>query len=74
MTDSTISMTPVQPLNYLTKYEVIIGSELKSTDNITLNNEFDFEFYTLLDPSDKFPRISDEGLLIQFNEEHLPVF
>ncbi|MBK8603715.1 MAG: Ig-like domain-containing protein [Saprospiraceae bacterium] len=63
VTDSTISMTPVQPLNYLTKYEVIIGSELKSIDNITLNNEFDFEFYTLLDPSDKFPRISDEGLL-----------
>ncbi len=61
--DSVLIIIPSQSLSYLTKYKLTIRTGLKSISGGALNTTTEFSLYTALDPSDKFPRISDDELL-----------
>lgn len=61
--DSTVILTPQNPLAYLTQYRINISSSLIATNNAAINTASNFPFITQLDSSDKFPRITDAQLL-----------
>ncbi|QEC58590.1 glucoamylase family protein [Flavisolibacter ginsenosidimutans] len=61
--DSTIQLQPSAPLTALTKYQITVGTSLKSTAGGTLNNASSFGFTTGIDSSDKFSIISDSALV-----------
>lgn len=61
--DSTVILNPKEKLSYLTKYFVEVNSDLKDVNNRSLEKAVYYEFYTVLDTTDKFERISDEALL-----------
>ncbi|MDJ1483868.1 glucoamylase family protein [Cytophagaceae bacterium YF14B1] len=61
--DSTIRISPKNPLENLTKYTVQILPQLQSQKNTAFNATVTAEFITVMDTTDKFPRISDEALL-----------
>src|SRR5690606_28762350 len=61
--DSTVVITPQQPLKFLTLYNINLEPGLQSADQGTLGTDYKFRFVTILDSSDKFPVISDNDLL-----------
>ncbi|MDJ1469472.1 glucoamylase family protein [Cytophagaceae bacterium DM2B3-1] len=61
--DSTILIGPKNPLENLTKYTVQVLPQLQSQKNTAFNATVTTEFITVMDSTDKFPRISDEALL-----------
>ena len=63
VSDSTLLIQPEGDLAYLEKYRIVVTEKLKSIDDRPLKKAVSYEFYTLLDPSDKLPRIDDAALL-----------
>lgn len=61
--DSVIVLTPLVALKYLTKYDLSIGNSLKAVSGGNLTGTIDKFFYTGIDSTDKFPRITDSALL-----------
>ncbi len=61
--DSVLVITPNSKLKYLTKYILSITTQLLSVKGGTLNTDYQFQFQTSLDSSDKFVRITDDALL-----------
>ncbi len=62
--DSCMSLKPKNPLNsYLSIYNISVIRNLKSQTGAYLNGKIDFDMRTGVDPSDKFPRVSDDELL-----------
>ena len=61
--DSTLIITPIQPLNHLTKYFINTTTQLKSTNGGNLNTPSEFSFITTIDPVNKFPVLTDDELL-----------
>ena len=61
--DSVIILQPGSPLNYLSKYKVSVGNQLKSTNGGNLVNPTEISLTTTIDSSRKFPVISEDALL-----------
>lgn len=61
--DSVLMIQPQSPLGFLTQYAVTISNTLKSTNGIALSSSLLLTIRTGIDPSDKFPVISDNALL-----------
>ena len=61
--DSTVTIQPTTPLNYLKVYYLGISSELTSLTKKTLDANKIVTIITTFDTADKFPRISDNALL-----------
>jgi hypothetical protein len=61
--DSVLLVQPTSPLNYLSKYNFLITTTLRSSTDGALNREFIKDFITKIDSSRKFPVISDSALL-----------
>lgn len=61
--DSVLLIQPANPLNYLSRYNLLITTGLKSSTNGSLNQEYIKDFITKIDSSRKFPVISDSALL-----------
>jgi hypothetical protein len=61
--DSTILISPANPINYLNEYSFSISSILKSASGNSLSNRSDLDFITQIDSTNKFPVISDSALL-----------
>jgi hypothetical protein len=61
--DSVLVITSNSKLKYLTKYILSITTQLLSVKGGTLNTDYQFQFQTSLDSTDKFVRITDEALL-----------
>ena len=61
--DSTINVQPSVPLKYWSIYSLSIGSQLTSSTKKEFGTTFKSKIITQLDPSDKFPTISDSVLL-----------
>ena len=61
--DSVLIIQPLAPLNYLTQYSVAISDQLKSTNGDALSSSFSLSIRTGIDPSNKFPLLSDNALL-----------
>ncbi len=61
--DTTLTLTPQQPLQPLTAYTVEVLPSLTSQRNTALNSTIVVNLITALDSTDKFARISDDALL-----------
>ena len=72
--DSTIIITPQQPLKFLTRYTVAINNTLSSTQNKLLTNNVTIGYITKIDTTDKFSVISDIALLDKVQQQTLKYF
>lgn len=72
--DSTIVITGSSALKYLTQYGLYVNTGLKSAANGALNSSVAIGFFTMVDPSDKFPQISDNALLDTIQRAHFRYF
>ncbi len=72
--DSTLVITPAQPLSFLTRYTVTVTTSLQSRSEGQLLAPVNVSLYTQLDPSDKFPRISDDQLLTLIQQQTFKYF
>jgi hypothetical protein len=61
--DSVVVIQPQNPLDYLSKYKVVVGDALKSKGGKYLDNSVTVELITPLNNTDKFTRISDSALV-----------
>jgi hypothetical protein len=71
--DKTITVTPTTSLDYIKKYNFSISDDLESAEGRGFDG-YSLEFYTKLDPSFKFPQISDEDLLTKVQEQTFKYF
>ncbi|HET7898668.1 MAG TPA: glucoamylase family protein, partial [Flavisolibacter sp.] len=61
--DSSLLITPSTSLSFLTEYIFSISSAIKSVSGKNLSGRVDLDFFTSIDSSDKFARISDSALV-----------
>jgi hypothetical protein len=61
--DSVLIIQPSSPLAFLSRYSITISDRLKSTDGAAISSPFSLSIRTGIDPSNKFPLISDYALL-----------
>ena len=61
--DSVLLVQPTSPLNYLSKYNFLITTGLRSSTDGSISQGFTRDFITKIDSSRKFPVISDNALL-----------
>ncbi|HET6995889.1 MAG TPA: glucoamylase family protein [Chitinophagaceae bacterium] len=61
--DSIIVLQPSSSLNFLSKYRVMVATDLRSTNGGKLLSAVDISLVTSIDSSRKFPAISDNALL-----------
>ena len=61
--DSSVILVPQNPLGFLTQYKIIIDAALVDKNKGQINTRSDYPFLTVMDSTDKFPRISDNSLL-----------
>lgn len=69
-----LTVTVAQPLKHLTRYLFWISHELKGAKGETLDDQFSKYFYTEVDPTPKFPIISDEELLTLVQQQTFKYF
>ncbi len=72
--DSIVILKPLQPLTYFSSFLVHVNGNLLSFDKGTLSNPGYNTLITKLDPSDKFPRISDNQLMDSVQRRTLRYF
>jgi hypothetical protein len=72
--DSTIVLSPSNPLKNITRYIVYLSPELESAGNKKLNTPVNVLFVTSIDSSDKFPQITDAALLTLVQQQTFKYF
>ncbi|MBS3775112.1 MAG: Ig-like domain-containing protein, partial [Bacteroidales bacterium] len=71
--DSTLVVENEEPLDYYLEYTFQLDRGLRSAGGFDFDG-FQNSFYTRLDSTDKFPRIPDEELLTQIQEQTFKYF
>jgi len=61
--DSMMVITPAAPVSFLNEFIFSVSTSLKSVSGKYLANRSDLDFYTQIDSTDKFQRLSDSALL-----------
>ncbi|HEY0067090.1 MAG TPA: glucoamylase family protein [Flavisolibacter sp.] len=61
--DSTVTVRPSSPLASITRYNLTVSTSVTSKNNKSLQASATASFITAINPSDKFPRITDNELL-----------
>ncbi len=61
--DSVVTVTPVAPLNYWSTYYLTVSTDFKSASKKTFDAGFFIKIITQINPTPKFPTISDDALL-----------
>ncbi len=72
--DSTVTVLPVNPLKYFTKYTLQIQSGLTSSTQKKLGLDITVSISTQIDPTPKFPAISDTVLINLVQQQTLKYF
>lgn len=72
--DSTLVIQPSSALQPLTSYILIVSPTLKSTSDSSLTTTVRVNFTTMMDTTDKFPRITDSALLTLVEEQTFNYF
>ena len=72
--DSVLLVQPSAPLSYLSKYNFIISSGLRSSTDGLFSPEVSKDFITKIDSSRKFPIISDNALLDLIQQQTFKYF
>jgi hypothetical protein len=68
-----VSVTPTTALDYIKKYRITLSEELKSSEGRDFEG-YSLEFYTQLNPANKFPQISESELLTKVQEQTFKYF
>ncbi|WP_422004384.1 glucoamylase family protein [Roseivirga pacifica] len=71
--DKTITVTPTSTLDFIKKYKLSLSNRLVSAEGQAFGG-YELEFYTKLDPTFKFPEISDDALLTKVQEQTFKYF
>ena len=71
--DSTVVITP-SALQAITQYTFTVSTNLKSTDNGSLQSPVSIQLTTAIDSTDKFPQISDDALLTLVQQQTFKYF
>ena len=61
--DYTVVISPAQPLQYLSRYNVGVSTDLKSIKNGNLQSALNVQLTTTIDSTNKFPVVTDDQLL-----------
>lgn len=72
--DSVLVVQPSAPLSYLSKYNFMITSGLRSSTDGSFSPEVNKNFVTKIDSSRKFPAISDNALLDLIQQQTFKYF
>ena len=72
--DSVLIVQPSTPLSYLSKYNFIISSALRSSTEGSFSPDVSKDFITKIDSSRKFPIISDNALLDLMQQQTFQYF
>ena len=72
--DRDILLQPSSPLNPLTRYTLTVNTNLTSAQNTGLIAGSTSNFITAIDSTDKFPVLSDNGLLDKVQQQTLKYF
>src|SRR5205085_76930 len=72
--DSTVVIQPASPLNFITKYNLSVSTDLKSQAGGLLQSPVTVNLITAIDLSDKFPVISDNALLDLIQQQTFKYF
>lgn len=72
--DSVLLVTPVSKLEYLTKYNLALSTELHSSAGTALQSGVAVNLLTAIDSSDKFERITDSSLLTLIQKRSFAYF
>lgn len=72
--DSILVIQPTSALSYLSKYKLTVSNTLKSNAGGNLLFPVEIKLLTRYDPSDKFPRISDNELLDKVQQQTFKYF
>jgi hypothetical protein len=72
--DSTLVIQPTSALSFLSKYKLTVNNTLKSNAGGKLHFPVEIKLLTRYDPSDKFPRISDNELLDKVQQQTFKYF
>lgn len=72
--DRTIVLSPISALQPITMYFLDAQTSLKSTDGNKLLSSITINLVTAIDPSDKFPIISDQELLTKVQRQTFKYF
>ncbi len=71
--NKTITITADEPLNHLQKYTLRVTNSIKGADDEIFSG-YTREFYTEVDPTPKFPVVSDEELMTLVQEQTFRYF
>ena len=71
--DSTLVLNNNQPLDYYRKYTFQLDRKITTPNNLNFEG-FSKSFYTRLDSSDKFPRLTEEELLTKVQQQTFKYF
>ncbi len=72
--DSVMRVVPASPLSFLSKYNFTITTFLQSASGGKLNTAVNKTFFTSIDSSDKFSRVSDSALLTLIQKQTFKYF
>lgn len=72
--DSILVIQPTSALSYLSKYKLTVNNTLKSKAGGSLLFPIEINLLTRYNPSDKFPRISDNDLLDKVQQQTFKYF
>jgi hypothetical protein len=72
--DSVLELRPVSALQPLSKYTIAISKNLQSSQQVILDADKTNNLITVIDSSDKFPRVSDDELLDIVQKQTLKYF
>lgn len=72
--DSIVLISPVAALKGLTLYSLKIGTGLQSTIKTSLSSDLFTKFNTVIDPSNKFPLLTDEELMDKVQKQGFTYF
>jgi hypothetical protein len=69
----TLLLTVAEPLNHINRYRLSLSSSIRGTNGEVFTS-FTRDFYTAIDPTPKFPIISDEELLTKVQQQTFKYF
>jgi hypothetical protein len=72
--DSSVTAIPAIPLKYLTQYNFTVTTSLSSTAKKNFDSNFGIKIITQIDPTPKFPTITDDALLSKTQQQTLKYF
>ena len=72
--DSSVIIQTSQPLEHISKYQLSLKSGLQSVKKVTLKSNDVYSLITVIDSTDKFPRIPDEDLLTLIQKQSFKYF